>query len=125
MSGHLDDSLRNRPPGPPDSPYIEGDMGAPSRAEWDASRGCAVCHGQKLSPTEGPDGTLMPRVCGACTPPPAMLIPSITFVQEGDTPITLRVCTVCGATVVDDPRDDGALLKLHTDWHKGSTDDNR
>ena len=30
MSGHLD----GPPPGPPDPPYIEGDLGAPSREEF-------------------------------------------------------------------------------------------
>ena len=36
MSGHLDGP---KPPGPPDPPYIEGDLGAPSAEEFARRRG--------------------------------------------------------------------------------------
>lgn len=51
MSGHLDDNLREplrpgdpgyRPPGPPDPPYIPGDLGAPSAEEFARRRGDVV-----------------------------------------------------------------------------------
>ena len=41
MSGHLDGPRPPKLPGPPDPPYIEGDLGSPSREEFDIQRGAA------------------------------------------------------------------------------------
>ena len=70
MSGHLDDNLREplrpgdpgyRPPGPPDPPYIPGDLGAPSAEEFARRRASSEPRPANPTPEERVrDGSHLP-----------------------------------------------------------------
>jgi hypothetical protein len=50
---------------------------AEKRGEPVARVECPVCLDLPLSPTDGPDGQPIPRVCGACTPLPASALQEV------------------------------------------------
>lgn len=53
-------------------PYIPLCVGDPDARSLYQTRPCSACGGQDLGTTDGPDGSPLPVVCGACTPLPAV-----------------------------------------------------
>ena len=108
MSGHLDDNLREplrpgdpgyRPPGPPDPPYIPGDLGAPSAEEFARRR---------ASSEPRPEVRDCPLMHGAAPCPMCAYCPhGLTAGRGAD-----ERCLECGAAVTE-PRPENPYRTVH------------